>query len=648
MPATLSYPGVYIQEIPSGVRTITGVSTSVTAFVGYTAKGVNNKPKHITSFGGFEREFGGIDKNSPVSYAVQQYFANGGTEAVVVRVSGGENAQWELKNKDGTVVLTVTAKSPGSWANALSIEVSDDGVSNKKSDFTLIVRETSEDSGDKVIEKSPSLTMDRQSTSYVESVVNFRSEYIKIQRADNLKFDQFGYVESKEVKTFPESFDNGIIRGEFWNGLRPEPFEIEIPTNDQGKLLEGKDKIISDLDTLAKTIDSKFQDNDITKDKLKAEKKEDKLRISLNEKDDSLKGESSFVRIFRDSSISSLVKQLKLGLENGGVEIPGSSEFRPSNGQKIKPSGDKKGKDGIPEWDDIAGDGLEAKKSGLYALLDVDIFNILCIPDTRTLPNEAGAIRIINKGVSLCEKKRAFYIIDPHESVTKDNIAEWCREASSRSKNAASYFPAIKAPDPREDLRPRAMAASGALAGIYARTDTSRGVWKAPAGVDSTLRGVMALEHVFNDNENGKYNKKGINILRSFPAFGKVVWGARTLRGSDSDPDEWKYIPVRRTALFIEESLYRGTQWVVFEPNDEPLWSQIRLNIGAFMHRLFRQGAFQGASPKEAYFVKCDKETTTQDDINSGIVNIHVGFAPLKPAEFVVISIQQMAGQIQV
>ena len=148
--------------------------------------------------------------------------------------------------------------------------------------------------------------------------------------------------------------------------------------------------------------------------------------------------------------------------------------------------------------------------------------------------------------------------------------------------------------------------------------------------------------------ENGRLNPLGLNCLRSFAVTGNVVWGSRTLDGADVLASEWKYIPVRRLALYIEESLYRGSQWVVFEPNDEPLWSQIRLNVGAFMQDLFRQGAFQGQSPREAYFVKCDKDTTTQSDINKGIVNILVGFAPLKPAEFVVIKIQQMAGQIAV
>ena len=159
---------------------------------------------------------------------------------------------------------------------------------------------------------------------------------------------------------------------------------------------------------------------------------------------------------------------------------------------------------------------------------------------------------------------------------------------------------------------------------------------------------MVELTVKLTDGENGQLNPLAVNCLRSFPVVGRLVWGARTLRGADQLASEWKYLPVRRTALFLEESLFRGSQWVVFEPNDEPLWAQIRLNLGAFMQNLFRQGAFQGRSPREAYFVKCDRETTTQNDIDLGIVNIVVGFAPLKPAEFVVIKLQQIAGQVQV
>jgi uncharacterized protein len=183
------------------------------------------------------------------------------------------------------------------------------------------------------------------------------------------------------------------------------------------------------------------------------------------------------------------------------------------------------------------------------------------------------------------------------------------------------------------------------MAGLYASTDGSSGVWKAPAGTATPLVNVSALTYQVTDPENGVLNPLAINCLRSFPVYGNVSWGARTLDGADQIESQWKYIPVRRLALYIEASLYQGTQWAVFEPNDEPLWSALRLSIGTFMQQLFQKGAFQGSTPTSAYFVKCDATTTTQADINLGIVNIVVGFAPLLPAEFVIIQIQQIAGQ---
>ena len=228
------------------------------------------------------------------------------------------------------------------------------------------------------------------------------------------------------------------------------------------------------------------------------------------------------------------------------------------------------------------------------------------------------------------------------------NKCKWTSVSGfSREENAAIFFPRIIASDPLEEGRTRIFVPCGAVAGIIAKIDTQRGVWKAPAGIEATLIGVSDLQVRLTDPENGDLNKEGINCLRIIPAAGKVVWGSRTMKGADRLANQWKYLSVSRTALFIEESLYRGTQWVVFEPNDEPLWSQIRLNVGAFMQDLFRKGAFQGRTPKEAYLVKCDKETTTQYDIDRGIVNILVGFAPLKPAEFVMIKIQQLAGQTE-
>src|SRR6185436_7459470 len=168
---------------------------------------------------------------------------------------------------------------------------------------------------------------------------------------------------------------------------------------------------------------------------------------------------------------------------------------------------------------------------------------------------------------------------------------------------------------------------AGAIAGLYARTDAERGVWKAPAGTSATIVGATGLSYTLTDMENGTLNPLALNCHRTFPVYGTVSWGARTAQGADALADEYKYIPVRRLALFLEESIYRGTQWVVFEPNAEPLWAQIRLDIGAFMHVLFAQGAFQGRTPREAYFVECDKETTTPNDVALAHVNIVVGFA---------------------
>ena len=271
----------------------------------------------------------------------------------------------------------------------------------------------------------------------------------------------------------------------------------------------------------------------------------------------------------------------------------------------------------------------------------IDIFNLVCVPgesDPATLGTLQGH----------CKHRRAFLIADtsPTATVASLNTGLLPSLTGSDAPNSGMFFPWVKAPDPLQENALVDFPPCGFVAGVFARTDSSRGVWKAPAGSEASLNGAAGLSITMSDAENGQLNPLGINCLRTLPVYGNVVWGSRTMHGQSDRGSEWKYIPVRRMALFLEESLYRGTQWVVFEPNDEPLWAQIRLNIGAFMQNLFRQGAFQGKSPREAYFVRCDSTTTTQTDINLGIVNILVGFAPLKPAEFVVIKLQQIAGDI--
>jgi phage tail sheath protein FI len=277
----------------------------------------------------------------------------------------------------------------------------------------------------------------------------------------------------------------------------------------------------------------------------------------------------------------------------------------------------------------------------VYFLDRIDLFNLLVVPG-ETKPAVLSTLQ------KFCHDRRAFLVADCAKNASLATLMNGpAGLTGADAVNAAFYFPWVKAPDAMQENRLSDFPPSGFVAGLFARTDTARGVWKAPAGTEASLTGVVATTTTLTNDENGVLNPKAVNCIRDFPVYGIVVWGARTLHGNDERGSEWKYIPVRRTALFIEESLYRGTQWVVFEPNDEPLWAQIRLNVGAFMNGLFRQGAFQGTTPKDAYFVKCDKETNPQNDIDRGIVNIIVGFAPLKPAEFVIIKLQQIAGQIQ-
>lgn len=636
MPAALRYPGVYIEEVSSGVHPITGVATSIAVFVGYTRKGIPDKAVSISGFADFERQYGGLDRESPLSYAVRQFFMNGGAQALIVRVASGyASAAWTLQDDTPIDVLDIVAASPGAWGNDLriSVETEDTVVvppashpefRNPNADFNLVVSRKQNDGTTARIEMHRNLSMNSWSPQFVESVVNNSSTAIRVTRRSGLTFNDPGFALSEDISgLFPLSASDTTIAGTI-DGT--EQFLLTLAA--------GPWPAIADLVSAV--------DDAITAWGLGIQASESGAGGSAGtgflKLESATPGERSSI-VIAGGAFSGLAQTISLGLANGGVEIPGATEHRPaavSDIISLTPGADGS-KGGAVELL-----GNQSNKTGIYALRDVDLFNILCIPETfgMTAGQEAG---LIPPAVELCEKQRAFYIIDAPSNRTLDDIAEW--PSMPNSRNAAVYFPAVRIVDPRDGMRPRPMAPSGTVAGVYARTDATRGVWKAPAGTDATLKGVLGLTSPVNDTENGDINIKGINALRNFPVYGQVVWGARTTKGANAEADEYKYIPVRRLALFLEESLYRGTQWVVFEPNDEPLWSQIRLNVGSFMQTLFRKGAFQGTTPKEAYFVKCDKEITTQDDINLGIVNILVGFAALKPAEFVVIQIQQMAGQ---
>lgn len=635
MPVALTYPGVYVEEVPSGVRTITGVATSIAAFVGYTTRGAPDRATTLTSWGDFERQYGGLDRDSAVSYAVRQFFANGGSQAVVVRVATGHaTAAWVLQSSAPAAVLDVTAESAGAWANGLRLSVERTSARNPDAEFNLVVSQLQADGATLLpVETHRNLSMNSGSAQFVESVVNNASALVRVKRRAGLVFNQAGSAVSAAL-TFPLALTNAtdlVIAGVV-NGRSPFRLTLAALPGAMAALVAAVNAAIA-----AQGLNASLQASESGAD---GQAGTGSLKIA-----ELTGGEASSV-VIAGGAFGGLAATMKLGLANGGREFAGQAQHRPAelaaSAAGAAPS--TKGLDGTKAGA-VQLVGSASGKTGLHALLDVDLFNLLVIPETFEGMGDTEVASVLAAGAALAEKRRAFYIVDAPSTKTLSTVAGWANGAL-QSRNAAVYFPAVRIADPLDELRPRAMAPSGTMAGVYARTDAERGVWKAPAGTDATLNGVLDLTAPISDAENGLLNPKGVNVLRSFAAYGRVAWGARTMKGSDAQADEYKYLPVRRLALFIEESLYRGTQWVVFEPNDEPLWSQIRLNVGAFMNQLFRQGAFQGRTPREAYFVKCDAETTTQNDINLGVVNILVGFAPLKPAEFVVIKLQQIAGEI--
>jgi phage tail sheath protein FI len=291
--------------------------------------------------------------------------------------------------------------------------------------------------------------------------------------------------------------------------------------------------------------------------------------------------------------------------------------------------------------------GNQLLRQGFYSLDSVDLFNLMVLPgDGINGETEWQAIR--SAAAVYCQTRRAFLLLDAPVTWTQNNLLtakvsdmqNFRQGIGDPDINVAVFYPRVQIND-QGTLR--YMGPSGMIAGICAATDAANGVWTAPAGTNAALTGVTGLEVVLTDLQNGILNPQAINCIRRMPA-GYLVWGTRTVAGFTNSGTQWTYIPVRRMALFLEESLYQGTQWAVFQPNAEPLWAQIRMNLSAFMMSLFTQGAFAGTTPSTAFFVKCDSETTTPTDIDNGIVNIVVGFAPLEPAEFVVITIQQISG----
>lgn len=294
------------------------------------------------------------------------------------------------------------------------------------------------------------------------------------------------------------------------------------------------------------------------------------------------------------------------------------------------------GSAGTTSKDDLIG---TTAGTGMNALQGAADFNLLCIPDTFRL-TDLDATTVAEAGIRFCEASQAFYLVDAPAAQGASDIVNWV-DGLTPSANAAVYFPAIIVVNPRDNTQQLTVPPSGSVAGVIARTDTNRGVWKAPAGMEASLNGVIGLALSLNAAEIAALNSMRVNPLRDSVAGRPMVWAARTLAGANSHVDQFRYVSVRRLALYIEQCLSRGMLWCAFVPNNEALWAQLRLDVGAFMHRPFRDGALQGSSAKDAYYVRCGRDTTTASDIEDGVVIVEVGFAPSRPAEFVILHYRQ-------
>lgn len=504
-------PGVYVEEVSSGVKPIAGVGTSVGAFVGIAERGVIGKAVLVTNWSQFVDEFGSFIPNAYLAYAVYNFFAEGGTSCYVVRAASKDIKTSTViikDSKDKADLFKVFARSEGAWGNRISVEISESS-NGQMGGFKLLV------------------------------------QYLK-----------------------SSSFDDEYVGDDIDKGRVVETFDNLLLTNFEDKI------------------------NEV----------------------------SAFVKV------KALVD---LTVLENAEKVP---EFTTT------PVALAGGVDGMTSIDFL---GSEDTRNGIHAFDIIDDINIIAVPDIADMAGSRDtALQILN----YCSKQRkdCFFIVDPPHGLTPTDVKNFKEGAdrfagnSFNSSYGALYYPWVFINDPLTGKK-KLVPPSGAIAGTYAYVDSSRGVHKAPAGTsDGFLDTVVGIERIVTKGEQEELNPIGVNVIRSLPE-GICVWGARTL-SSDS---EWNYINIRRLMMYIEESLDKGSQWVVFEPNDPSLWGKVKRNLSAFLTRVWRDGALYGSTQEEAFFVKVDEENNPPAVRDAGQLVIEVGVAPVKPAEFVIIRVSQ-------
>lgn len=681
----LKYPGVYTQYLSSGVRTAVRAPTSVALFVGPTKAGIDGRPIRILNFGDFQRGFGGLSQTSNLSYSVLHFFANGGGEAFVIRVPSKDAVAANSGFKgDGvtTESLNVTALSSGVASNEIFVEFDPFGIGASpfsatadKKHFNLTV--TDRLSGQ--VERFGNLSTSSTDARFASAVVNAIGTGSGLVKLSVTAINKDGPVANGSIYKIGTpvaigSFANDVVLrvsvavlkadGTADNTNSLSNFDVKVFAKNDPKpqsVLELATKLASAINTRIRgdaTAANLMEEVDIEVTPVEGRtmlrmrtappgpvapsKRLSDATVTIADPNPVPAGSDGFVALYVTGAAAASTNASRYRL---GATYGTAGQVIVSTNDPIVPV---PGVDGDPNGQPDS----EVFKQAVSDLGGPDaFFNILCLPDVvRPAAGDPTALQhqiawsIYEEAAQVCARKFAFLLVDPFPNVSSVVAAESWKSGSFtfQSSHSAAYFPNIRVDDPLVPGAIRSHPPSGAIAGVFARTDGQVGVWQAPAGTEAALSGVYGPSVVMSDDEQGILNPIGLNCIRQFPIYGTVSFGSRTVDGADAMGSEWKYIPVRRTASFILRSLSESLRWAVHKPNGEQLWSELRMNCIAFMQGLFQQGAFKGVSAREAFFVLCDASTTSADDINNGIVNIVIGFAPLKPAEFVVISLRQI------
>jgi hypothetical protein len=667
------------------------VATSIAAFVGYTARGIDNRAQACYSFADFQRLYGGLASNSEVSYAVQQFFQNGGAQCYVVRTpmyyASATAVVWAQAGfgagQGAGPGLMFSALSSGVWANGqllLDVDVQGLDLTTATGDplaFNLTVTNLA----DGTKEYFPAISLNSAQQNFVGAVVNDPdngSQLVSVNTTNlaspataltvtGILGQALAYTAVSGVN-YLESVNTALGGGNTSTTANAAcGLTMTLPSSVYAAMTTPTITIIGNNAPIPQTVAGL------------ASQLQQALNtwLSINVQGASVvcsaapspnNGTGQGIRVnfllpnYPDAEVTfgaptsgnDIAAALGVGSSNAptSVNVAHYALGSSTNGAYYTANAAST-PTGLPQSAQLIGDPLAY--SGIYALQKVPIFNLLSIPEAaraqagnpNALDSGINPVEIYSAAITLCDQQRAMLLIDPPPNVTTvAGAVDWkSNTIGVVDPNGAAFWPRLRLADALNNGNLRSFAPSGLVAGVYAKSDGLNGVWAAPAGISASLNGVQNMTYQMNNQENGALNPLGLNCFRTFPIYGPVLWGARTLVGADAMANQWKYVPVRRMALFLESSLYQGTQWVVFQGNDERLWAAIRLNVSSFLQTYFLKGAFQGTTPDDAYFVKCDSETTTQTDIDNGVVNILVGFAPLVPAEFVVIQIEQLAGQ---